>query len=346
MRSKLFFTANMVLMVFAQVVWSQETPFVSDVSKKGTTAAAFLEIGVGARALAMGSAFVALADDPTTIYWNVAGLAKSEKHGVSFTHNDWIADTKFDFIVGSFKLGRYGTVGVSFTNFSVGDMEVRTVDEPEGTGQVFGGNDVAFSLAYAMNLTDNFSMGLATKFIQQSIWDMSASAFAVDVGVHYRLPFKGFRLGAVMTNFGSDLKMSGDNTLILHDPDLATTGNNGRIPADLQMESWSLPLNFQVGIAYTAVHTELHKINLAADALHPNNNYESLNLGAEYVFNEFLALRVGYKSLFLQDSEEAYTWGLGIQKEFLGNVKVILDFAYADFGRLENSKKFSFAIEF
>lgn len=346
MKSKVLLLANILLLIAVHTVWPQETPFVSDVSKKGTTAASFLEIGVGGRALAMGSAFVALADDPTTIYWNVAGLAKLGQHGVSFTHNDWIADTKFDFIVASFKLGRYGTLGLSFTNFSVGDMQVRTVDEPEGTGQLFGGNDVAVSLGYAMNLTDRFSIGLATKFIQQSIWDMSARALAVDVGVHYRLPFEGFTLGAVMTNFGSDMKMSGDNTLVLHDPDPSTAGNNGRIPADLQTESWSLPLNFQVGIAYEAVRSELHRLNLAVDALHPNNNYESLNLGAEYVFNGFLALRGGYKSLFLEDSEEAYTWGLGVQKEFMGNVKVIIDFAYADFGRLENSKKFSFAIEF
>ena len=337
---------HIVILTCVSFVMAQETPFVSNVSKRGTTAASFLEIGVGARALAMGSAFVALADDPTTIYWNVAGLGKLAKHGVSFTHNDWIADTKFDFIAASVRLSQKSTLGASLAFFSLGDLEVRTVDEPGGTGQVFNGNDFAFSLAYAMNLTDNFSIGLASKFVKQSIWDMSAHAFAFDVGIHYRLPFKGFTLGAMMTNFGTDMKIAGDNSLILYDPDLQSTGNNGRIPADIQTESWSLPLNFQVGLAYTAVNTDLHKIFLAVDALHPNNNYESVNFGGEYVFNDFLAFRGGYKALFLAESEESYTWGLGIKREFLGNVRVSIDFAYADFGRLENSKKFSFLIEF
>lgn len=345
MKSKLLISMCVTLLLY-EVGLGQETPFVSDVSKRGTTAASFLEIGVGARALAMGSAFVALADDPTTIYWNVGGLGKLKKHGVHFTHNEWIEDTQYDFIAAAFPINNRGTLGLSLTYFSVGDMEVRTVEEPDGTGQIFGGSDVAFTLAYALNLTDNFSLGLGGKLIRQSIWDMSANAFAVDIGVHYVMPFKGFTLGATMTNFGSDLRMSGDNTLILHDPDPTTTGNNGRIPATQKMESWSLPLNFQVGLAYQAVRTPAHTINLAVDALHPNNDYESLNVGAEYIFNQFFALRGGYQSVFLDDSETSYTFGLGLRREFLGNVRVTLDFAYADLGRLENSQKFSFLVEF
>jgi hypothetical protein len=346
MRARIRFSTLFLIFILAGSAWPQEQPFKPNVSKRGTTAAGFLEIGVGARALAMGSAFVALADDPTTIYWNVGGLAKLQKHGVTFTHNDWLAGAKFDFIAGSYQLGDFGAIGVSFTNFSLGEMEVRTVDEPEGTGQIFGGSDVAFTLAYAMNLTDNFAIGLAAKFIRQSIWDMHANAFAVDVGVHYQLPFKGFTLGAAMTNFGTNMKMTGDNSLILHDPDPQNSGNNGRIPANLQMDSWSLPLNFQVGLGYQAFRTEHHRMLLAVDALHPNNDYESLNLGAEYVFNNFFAIRGGYKSLFLSDSEESYTVGVGIQRAIVGDVRIALDVAYADFGRLDNAKKISFLIEF
>lgn len=335
------------LLFFAQTVtFAQQQPFVKDVSKRGTTAASFLEIGVGARSLAMGGAFVAQANDPTTIYWNVGGLAKLSKHGVSFTHNDWVADTKFDYVAAAFKLNEMGTLGASLAFFDLGDMQVRTVAEPEGTGQIFGGSDFAFTLAYAMNLTDNFAIGVATKVIRESIWDMHATAFALDAGIHYRMPFKGFTLGAMMSNFGTDMTMRGDNSLVLHDPDPGTTGNNGRIPADLQMESWSLPLNFQVGIAYEAFRSEQHRLVLEVDALHPNNNYESLNLGGEFVFGNFLALRGGYNSLFLDDAEQSYTFGAGITREFMGNVRVAVDFAYADFGRLENSKKFSFLIEF
>ena len=77
---------------------AQDQTYRSNVSKRGTTAANFLEIGIGARALALGSAFTALADDPSTLYWNVGGLAKLKRNGFMFNHSEWIADINFDFI--------------------------------------------------------------------------------------------------------------------------------------------------------------------------------------------------------------------------------------------------------
>jgi hypothetical protein len=118
----------------------------------------------------MGGAFVALADDPTAAYWNVAGLAKLERDGVALTHTDWVAGISHDFGVACFNMGTYGSIGFSFISLNMGDMMVRTVDEPEGTGEKFGGGDFAFSVAYAKRLTDDFSIGISPKFIQETIF--------------------------------------------------------------------------------------------------------------------------------------------------------------------------------
>ena len=114
--------------------YAQGQNYVANVSKTGTSAANFLRIGVGARALSMGGAFVALADDPTAAYWNVAGLAKLERDGVAFTHTDWVAGISHDFGVACFNMGTYGSIGFSFISLNMGDMMIRTVDQPEGTG--------------------------------------------------------------------------------------------------------------------------------------------------------------------------------------------------------------------
>jgi len=225
-------------------------------------------------------------------------------------------------------------------------MAVRTIEQPEGTGQVFDVSSLAVSLAYAINLTSNFSIGINLKFIREAIWDMSALGGAIDLGVHYITPFKRIILGMAITNFGTKMRMDGDNALVLHDPDLSTSGNNDRIPANLKMDEWALPLNFRVGISYHAVQAERHSLIFALDAQHPNNNYESVNVGAEYVFNNLLALRAGYKNLFLADSEESLTLGAGLQYRVLGNVVFHFDFAYADFGRLENVFKYSLSVDF
>lgn len=346
MNCKIATIACLLLLASALPLGAQTQNYRENVSKRGTTAATFLEIGVGARALAMGSAFTALADDPSAVYWNAGGLAKLKRHGLIVNHSEWIADTRFDFLGASFNVGKYGTIGVSLTALTMDEMEVTTIEEPDGTGQVFDASDFAFSLAYSMRLTDRFSIGLNGKVIRQSIWEMRSVGFATDIGIHYATPFKGITLGMAMTNFGTKMKLSGPNTMVLHDPDPNSSGNNGRIPANQQMDSWALPLNFRVGISYEAFNNSLHRAFVAVDAEHPNNDYESVQVGAEYVFRNVLALRGGYKSLFLQESEQSFTLGAGINYALVGNIMFHFDFAYVDFGLLENVQKYSIGIDF
>lgn len=325
---------------------AQVQNFRENVSKRGTTAASFLEIGVGARALAMGGAYTALSDDPSGIYWNVAGIAKAQKSGLLFNHSEWIADTRFDYVSGAFLLGRYGTVGVSITSLSMDEMEVTTVQDPEGTGQMFNAGDYAVSVAYALRLTDRFAIGFNPKIIHQYIWEMSATGLGIDVGVHYETPFKGVTLGFAMTNFGMDMRIDGDNNRVLYDLVPGSSGNNERLPARLETNSWPLPLNFRIGLLYRALETRNHKALIAVDAQHPNNDYESVNVGMEYVYNKFFALRGGYRSLFLEDAEESFTLGAGLMYPIVGSMMLRIDYAYADFGLLEDVQKFSLSLDF
>jgi opacity protein-like surface antigen len=336
----------LILLIIFEATYLSAQNYRENVSKRGTTAASFLEIPVGSRALAMGGAFTALSDDPTAIYWNVAGLAKLKRSGVIFNHTEWIANIQFNFLGAAFKTDKWGTLGLSLTSLNMDEMDVTTVEEPEGTGQTFGAGDFAFSLAYAFNLTDRFSVGLNPKVIHQKIWEMSATGIAIDIGVHYVTPFKGVTIGFTMVNFGSKMQMDGHNSRILYDFDPNSTGNNERVPAKLETDKWALPLNFRIGMLYELLDTQQHTVNMEVDAAHPNNNYESINTGIEYIFKNRFALRGGYKSLFLKDSEESFTVGAGVNYPILGNVMVHIDFAYADFGLLENVQKYSIGIDF
>lgn len=320
--------------------------FISDVSKKGTTAAQFLSIGQSARATAMGSAFVGVSDDPSSIFWNPAGLAKLDGIGIMFDHTNWFAGINYNFLAATYKLGDIGTVGLSFTVSNYGDMKVTTIEEPNGTGEVFTANDMAISLAYAINLTDRFSIGFNPKFVYQSIWKMNATAFAIDMGVQYVTPFDGMILAMSISNFGTKMQLLGNSNLVLHDLDPEGTGNNDKIPAYLETNEWALPLNFRVGVAYCPIKTANYDLILALDAMHPSDNYESVNFGAELNFYRAFSIRGGYKSLFLKDSEESFTLGFGVKQFIVGNLAIKLDYAYQDFGRLKNIQKFTLGINF
>ena len=343
MKTKIIFLVTVALIFSTSSLRAQV--FKSKVSKKGTTAAPFLSIGQGARALSMGGAFVAVADDPSSMYWNPAGITDINGTALVVDHTQWFADIQYNYLAGTIHLGDIGTLGVSFTTSST-EMRVTTTDNPEGNGETFSVSDVAVSVGYAIKLTDRFSIGFNPKFIYQKIWKMSASAIAVDIGLKYNTPFDGVILGMSISNFGPKMQMQGTSSSVLFDPDPSTTGNNGKIPANLTTGEWALPLNFKVGVAYKVFSDETNKLTLAVDASHPNDNYESINLGGEYILNDFLALRAGYKSLFLIDSQEGLTLGVGVKQAVVGNFKFTFDYAYQDFGILKNVQKFSIGILF
>ena len=306
------------------------------VSKAGTVAGDFLQIGVGARAMALGGSFVAAADDASALYWNPAGLAHLEGGEAMAVHSRWLADVSFDYLGAALRLGTLGTLGVSVTMLSVPDMLVRTEDRPEGTGEWFDAADLAIGLSYGRFITDRFAIGATAKFIQQRIWHSSAVGFAVDLGVQFRTDFfGGLTLGAAVYNFGTDMRMSGRDLRTFVDPDPTREGNNNRIPANYETDSWSLPLNFQFGVALRPVQTRMHQLLLTADALHPSANYESVNVGVEYGFQQRIFLRGGYHALFLPGAEGGLSAGLAVHQvlPYAGGLAK-LEYAYRDSGRL------------
>ena len=201
-------------------------------------------------------------------------------------------------------------------------------------------------LTYAYNLTDRFSLGGTVKYIQQKIWNSSASSIALDLGVLFHSDIYGLRIGATITNFGSAMRIDGKDLLVQHDIDPNSSGNNDQILANLQTDDFPLPLTFRIGLAMDVVDSDDHRVTLAADALHPNDNDESINVGMEYIFSSLIAFRVGYKSLFLDNSEEGLTAGVGLNYDFTNDFGVRVDYAYQDFGILDYTQHFSLGIKF
>lgn len=339
--AKTFFSI-LILVLLSQTLYSQ------NVSKTGTTAASFLEIGVGASANAMGGAFVGLANDASALYWNVGGIATLDQYEAILVHTNWIADTKFDFAGLIIPLGDFGNLGLSFTALSMEDMKVTTVEQPDGTGENFSASDISIALSFARKFTDRFSVGITAKYIKQSIWHMSASALAIDAGTVFRTDlFGGMTIGAVMSNFGTPMRLDGRDTRYFISVDPTKQGSNDRIPTNIELDSWDLPLYFQIGVSTTALQNDNYKFTVSADALVPNNDYQSLNVGAEFSFMEYFSIRGGYNSLFLKDAEGGLSFGAGVNsKMLLSSALVRFDYAFRDFGKLNNVHSFSIGIKF
>lgn len=332
---------NRIILV---LVFSSVAIFAQNIAKTGTTSAQFLKIGIGPRAVAMGTAFTATSNDIFAIYWNPAGISDIANSAAAFNHTEWFANIKTDFAAFAINLSDLGTIGAFVNVLSMDEMVVRTIDQPEGTGELFNAGALSAGLTYARNLTDNFSIGFNFKYVKEYIWNESAQAVCFDFGTMYKIPILNeFRLAASISNFGTKMEMDGRDIIEIKQ---VGAGEGNLINSEIQLEQYDLPLLFRIGVAADLLKISENRITVAIDAVHPNDHYEYINTGFEYSWNEIVFLRGGYKSLFEQDSEEGLTLGMGLEYRLIDAIKLAVDYAYQDFGRLEEVHHLSVGVKF
>ncbi|MBE0432875.1 PorV/PorQ family protein [candidate division WOR-3 bacterium] len=316
-------------------------------TKVGTTAAPFLKIEYGARPVAMGGAFVALANDPSGIYYNPAGIAEVASTQFMGGYTVWFADLKYNYATFILPTRRVNfALWGSFLYCD--DIPVTTVEKPEGTGQVFSYIDGLLGVTVSAFLSDRLSVGISGKYIQQKLYNESASTFALDIGSILRTPLKGTRLGMCLANYGGRMQLFGNDLIVQVDPWPEFTGNPD-VEARLTTGSFPLPLAFKLGIAFDLlgcgeafINNEQHRVTIAADGIHPNDGEEKFNVGVEYGIYNTLFLRGGYKVNY---DTQKYAAGVGM-KFNIGPRSFAVDYAYVDMDVLDATHRISLVIGF
>jgi len=291
------------LILSALVLCAVSSPaFAQGFNNAGTSVANFLKIPVGARGTALGGAYSALSDDATSLYWNVAGIMGVRNNEVAFVHNEWLMDLTHEYVAGVFRAGEYGRLGLSITYLNIGEMEETSPSQPQGTGLFFSAYDVAIGVAYARQLTDRFALGLNTKYVSESIAKSSASGVAFDLGLLFRSEWNDLRIGATISNFGPDLKMSGDNLRNKLDPYPTTGDNPTDVPLLLETETYSLPIQFQFGASVTPYTSESLALTTVLDVRDTRDFNQEIRLGAEVEIMNTFFLRGG-TNVFLVEGD-------------------------------------------
>lgn len=337
-----------ILILFAALFFQAPCIIAKGVRKVGTTSAAFLRIPVGARAAGMGSSFVSMKGDPVALFWNPSVLASVNGNSLIVDHSDWLPGIKFDFVGVVVPAGELGTFGISTTILHTDEMEVTTPAEPMGTGEKFTASSFAVAVSYSRYLMDKFSIGGTFKYIRETIFNSYAAGIAFDVGTIYETPFAGIRLGASISNFGTKMRMTGEDLNVRVDIAPNQEGNNQSVVGKLNTDEFDLPLIMRIGVSGEAIETGDFRLTLSVDGVNPNDNSQSLDIGAEIgLLNEKIRIRSGYKNLFLEDNEFGFTYGISINEiHILGSVDVTVDYAFQDFVHLGNANRFTLGIKF
>ena len=317
----------------------------------GTTAGTFLTLGAGARGQSLGHAYVATATGGDALFWNPAGAARQDARvngNLFLTQHNWVADISYNAAGVTIPMGSNSVIGLSIASVSYGRDEVRTERQPEGTGDTFGASDFSIGLTYARPLTEAFYFGGTAKLVRQSIWDMSATGIAADFGISLDTGFNGTVLAASIQNFGSKMRMSGVNARRTIDIDGGTSGNNENVTAELEMESWDMPLSFRFGASAPVVRAAGVELRLLADAQQTNDNVLNADFGGLLTYDAgpaTLELRGGYQDAFADGSDNHFSFGGGVRARVSGYA-IGVDVGYLPFDYLGNSTMFDLRLDF
>ena len=293
----------------------------------------FLSLGVGGRALGMGGAHVAVAEDVTAGYWNPAGLAKMNYPQISLMHEEHFGSlVNYNYAAVAIPYGPDMSFAVSAIRLSIdGIPDTRDALIDRQTGEQisdptnvnwgldyskiteFSNTDWAFFLSFAKKQSDNFYWGANVKFIRRDIAEFGATGIGFDVGAIY-MPYDNFTVGAnimdVTTTFLVWDTPSGRNELISPTAKIGAAYMleilGGKFtPAmdfDIRFENRQSASNFNVGPV----------------------SFDT-RFGLEYNYNNLIAIRGGYNDV------KQFTVGAGVKLP-----KLNIDYTFATFNESES----------
>jgi len=299
--------------------------------RAGTAAMTFLKIGVGARAAAMGGAYVAMADDGSATYWNPAGLVQIGKNELVLSHHDWLADIDYEYVGYVQQVSSRLGIGLFAGYLHLADMPVTTEYYPYGNGEYFSYNDLVTGVTGSLKMTDRFSFGLTMKYVRENLADLSMSGVMLDLGTFYWTGYKSLRLAAAMRNFGNDVQPGGSYW---------RRKSGGETKTSYQ--AFSPPTLFTLGAAMDVFHNSYHTLTASVQMNHPMDDQENFGVGGEYAFLDRVFLRAGYRANM---EENPFSFGAGALFAISGT-RLKIDYAYADYSHLTMTQQFTLGFEF
>lgn len=338
---------------------------VSDFSNVGNRAAEFLTIPVGARGIAMGNAFLAQADDISAIYWNPAGLAFLDGPQAFFSHVEMPLGFSLEYSAAAMPLldGKM-VLGGFFGILNIGEEEITTVEFPDGTGSFYDGYSLQFGGSVAFNFSDRFSAGVSVKAVKESIYQLTSTAAAFDMGTNYHTEIfdKPIRVSFAITNLGTNMRFFGENLFVKVKPeeiysDVLQDGAGNRMfsrdnrNAYYSTSNFYLPTSFMAGISMDPYTSDQMRWTVAGQFAENNYMPSSFAFGTELardISNKFTAaLRAGWNierdelDLAGNDKIRGLSFGGGVDYKLYQNMGITIDYAYRDLGRLTRNHVFT-----
>jgi long-subunit fatty acid transport protein len=301
--------------------------------RAGTSSGQFLKIGVGARAVGLGESFVAVANDPSAIYWNPAGLASLQRSEMEFSHVTWPGDVNFEHLTWVVPSRRFG--GSFAVQFGMLSTELNETSElqPFGTGRSFFFSDAVAGVAYARRWTDKLLVGAGVKYVHEDLGSdvggPTTGSMLFDFGSIFYLGLGSVRIATSLANFGSEMRPSGNYV----------SPYTGEVRS---YDGFDPPIMFRYGMAFEPIENSRNKLTTSLEFNQPADNSLRTKAGFEWTLNNVFALRTGYS---FNADQLKLSAGVGANAS-IGNTQGSVDYAYTDGGSLGAINRLSLGIRF
>ncbi|HTR81933.1 MAG TPA: PorV/PorQ family protein [Bacteroidota bacterium] len=308
----------------------------------GSTGMQFLKIGMSARAEGMGGAFASVAGDISSLTINPASIGSIDQIGVSVQHTSWVAETNLNFIGLVVPISDDVNLALHTTYLTTGDIEITTIDQPEGTGQFYNASDIAVGLTSSIRLTSQLTFATTFNYLQERIYDEMSGGVSLDVGMWYSTGFKSLNIGFVISNLGFDQNFEGHQLDVQYVP---SEPSEPPVNAELQTLDYSLPLSFRASGSFDVFEMFGDKLTdsqllMSIDFVQNADTPERVLVGIEYGWYKTLFLRGGYVA---NADELGLAGGIGTMVAISG-ADVQFDVAASSLGRFGLSYRFGVAV--
>lgn len=318
--------------------------FAENTPRLGSAGAQELRLPVSARMMAMAGASVVDAAGTDGLYWNPAGMVKTTKTEVAFSHLSYIADINLSYLGIVTNFEGIGSVGLSGKVLYAGSIPVTTEAQPEGTGEMFEPSFSVLGVHWARQFTDRITFGISGHYITESIDRARASGASFDLGFDYNPEWEGVRFAVVMKNYGPDMRFGGEG----FDRDVRVPGQDPNSPNKTirqRSASFELPSFIQIGVAWDAVNQQNSDLGLYGSFQSNTFNNDEGRLGAEYAYDQTVFLRGGY--VFSDQDEYLYgmSFGGGLKVKW-GATDLMLDYAWNETEFFDSNQYFTLGLGF
>ena len=271
--------------------------FAGNKDRSGQAGASELLINPWAASSGWGNAGMSCVHGLDAMFGNVAGISACNSIDLNFSHTWWLQGVGNDTRISSFgvlaRVGESSVLGLSFMSFSIGEIPITTVDNPDpGTLGTFKPNLMNINLAFAKSFSNSISGGFNLKIISESIKDMSGVGVALDAGIQYVTgPFDNVHFGITLKNIGPTMKFSGDGLSLKVFMD---NSSNQQFTMVQRADEFELPTQLSIAAAYDWLIGETNRLTVAGNFCSNSFTNDQFTVGLEYAWKEILMLRAGY----------------------------------------------------